>query len=111
MAGASLDQAKPNIPDPPAWESVVKVENPLSRGGHTHTHTTGTVGKIWMNPYPLSRHALFPLLSPIHPFLAPPKLKIAPRGQSTSRRKHFVGGDRPTSTRGSGALGCRPSCV
>ena len=26
----------------PAWESVVKVENPLSRGGHTHTTHSDT---------------------------------------------------------------------
>ena len=38
MAGASLDQAKPNVPDPPAC-GVKVVEKPFVQGG-THTHTT-----------------------------------------------------------------------
>ena len=35
MAGASLDQAKPNVPDPPAESEVER----LGTGGGTHTHS------------------------------------------------------------------------
>ena len=38
MAGASLDQAKPNVPDPPAGRMVVKhgYGETLETGGDTH---------------------------------------------------------------------------
>ena len=50
MAGASLGQAKPNVPDPPAGRMVVKhgCGETLETGGDTHTHTrthTHNVGK------------------------------------------------------------------
>ena len=52
MAGASLDQAKPNVPDPPACESVVEQvagesvgRNPWSRGGHTQVAGSGAFSK------------------------------------------------------------------
>ena len=44
MAGASLDQAKPNVPDPPACGEMV-VENPLSRVGHTQVAAFGAFSK------------------------------------------------------------------